>query len=352
MNPDSTLAATTAKTVQDTIASSGDSASSSLDMVRWSVLQDIAIHWLPVLFRIIIILVLAWGSWWLIAKFIQRIADRSNLRDRAINQRVQTLTKLLQSALSVGMMGVTITLVLGELGINLGPIIAAAGVVGLAIGFGAQSLVKDVINGFFFLLEGHVRVGDVIEGGGKIGLVENITLRTLILRDFEGKLHVIPHGEITTVTNFSKDYSRALINVGVAYREDPDEVMNLLSEVANEMRSDPQWGPMILEDPEVFGIDAFNNSDLLFKVRFKTEPLQQWNIARAFRIRIKKRFDEAGVEIPFPHQTLYFGEEKGGGAPPAFIRIMEKERQQTVEPSSGETPSGESVLPDDIGFGN
>lgn len=350
MNLQTTLS-DTAAAVQDTLAATSSSAG-DFELMSWSSWEQLALQWLPVLVRIVIILVLAWGVWWLISRFIHRMVERSEQRNRVMSQRVKTLTQLLHSALSVGLLTIAVTLVLGELGINLGPIIAAAGIVGLAIGFGAQSLVKDVINGFFFLLEGHVRVGDVIEGGGKVGLVENITLRTLILRDFEGKLHVIPHGEIATVTNYSKDYSRALINVGVAYREDPDTVMNLLSDVANEMQSDPKWGPMILEDPEVFGIDAFNSSDLLFKVRFKTEPLQQWNIARAFRIRIKKRFDDEGVEIPFPHQTLYFGEDKGGGAPPAYIQIMQKEGLSKPESHDKPTPPGENVLPDDIGFGN
>ncbi|MFH0881755.1 MAG: mechanosensitive ion channel family protein [bacterium] len=293
-------------------------------------------QWAPVVLRIFLIFVISWVIWWLLSRLISRITTRAANSSYPTAQRVNTLSSLMQSVLGVGILTLAVTLVLGELGINLGPVIAAAGIVGLAIGFGAQSLVKDVLNGFFFLLEGHVRIGDVIEAAGKTGLAEQITLRTLVLRDFEGRVHVIPHGEITTVTNLTKDYSRALINVGVAYREDHDFVMQLLQEEGEKLRNDPNFSRVILDGPEVFGIDAFNDSDLLFKVRFMTKPLEQWNVARAYRRMIKRRFDQEGVEIPFPHTTLYFGAEKDGTAPPAFIRLASAEAKKLVEKTSPE----------------
>lgn len=309
-------------------------------------------QWAPVVLRIVLILAISWIIWWLLSRLIAKISVRTAKSSYPTAQRMNTLSSLMQSAVGVGILTLAITLVLGELGINLGPVIAAAGVVGLAIGFGAQSLVKDVLNGFFFLLEGHVRVGDVIEAAGKTGLAEQITLRTLVLRDFEGKVHVIPHGEITTVTNLTKDYSRALINVGVAYREDHDYVMQVLQEEGEKLRDDPTFNRVILDGPEVFGIDAFNDSDLLFKVRFMTKPLEQWNVARAYRRMIKRRFDQEGIEIPFPHTTLYFGVEKDGTAPPAFIRLASEDARKLLEKASvtktpptdfqGTLPDGES----------
>jgi small conductance mechanosensitive channel len=332
MNPDS-LALSDSLTTAET-------PSEQLMRLDWSTISGALLTWVPVALRIVLILALGWGLWWVTSRLINRLGEQMEAHGRGVSQRAQTLTRLLQSALGVAFITILITLVLGELGINLGPILAAAGVVGLAIGFGAQSLVKDVINGFFFLLEGHVRVGDVIDAGGKIGLAENITLRTLLLRDFEGRLHVIPHGEITTVTNYSKDYSRCVIEVGVAYREDHEFVMQLLREEAEALRNEAEFSEVILEEAEVFGIDAFNSSDILFKVRFKTQPLQQWNVARVFRRRIKSRFDREGVEIPFPHRTLYFGMEKDGSAPPAYVRLLERaqaqQSQTTTSPSQGE----------------
>jgi len=309
-------------------------------------------NWAPIALRIVLIIVFSWAFWWFFSKMVTRITKQAAAMNTQRGQRIQTLSSLMHSVLNFGVLAIMLTLILGALGINLGPIIAAAGVVGLAIGFGAQSLVKDVLNGLFFLLENHVRVGDVIEAAGKVGQAEQITLRTLILRDFAGKVHVIPHGEITTVTNLSKDYSRALISIGVAYREDADHVMRLLQEEGEALAADPRFSDVITDGPEVFGIDDFNDSDLLFKVRFKTVPLEQWNVARAFRLRIKRRFDLEGVEIPFPHQTLYFGEDKDGTAPPAHVLINHREHRQITAKSEDTDSLMSPPLPDGNDFGS
>jgi small conductance mechanosensitive channel len=198
-------------------------------------------------------------------------------------------------------------------GIDIGPLLAGAGIVGLAVGFGAQSLVKDVISGFFMLLENQMNVGDVVEIAGKAGLVESMNLRITVIRDFEGKVHIVPNGEIAVVTNFTREYSRALIEIGVAYKEDVDRVIEVLKEVGEQIRSDEIFGKKILEPMEVIGLDSFGNSSVNIKVRFKTRPIEQWNTAREYRRLVKKRFDEEGIEIPFPHITLYMGEGENEG---------------------------------------
>ena len=239
--------------------------------------------------------------------------------DQAKIKRANTLTNVLGDLLRVLIIAIGITTILAQLGIDLGPLLVTAGIGGLAIGFGAQSLVKDVISGFFILLENQVRVGDVVNIAGVGGLVEDVGLRTIILRDLAGNVHVVPNGTITTVTNMSMDFSRYVFNIGVAYREDVDEVMAVLKEVAAELQQDPQFGPNILEPLEMLGVDEFADSAVVIKCRFTTKPLQQWSIGREMNRRIKKAFDTKGIEIPFPHRTLYWGEAKTGSAPPLNV---------------------------------
>lgn len=230
-------------------------------------------------------------------------------------KRASTLTQVLRDVVVIAAMVVAGMLVLAELGIDLKPILAAAGIGGLAIGFGAQSVVKDVISGFFLLLENQVRVGDVVVLGGTGGLVEAITLRTMVLRDLAGNVHIIPHGGVDRVTNMTKDYSRYVFDVGVAYREDPDEVMQVLQDIGDELQRDPAFGPDILGPLEMLGVDKFDDSAVIIKCRIMTKPIQQWRIAREMNRRIKKTFDARGIEIPFPHRTVYWGVPKEGAAP-------------------------------------
>ena len=231
-------------------------------------------------------------------------------------KRAATLTHIVRDVGVIALIVVAGMMVLAELGIDLKPILAAAGIGGLAVGFGAQSLVKDVISGFFLLLENQVRVGDVVNIGGTGGLVEGITLRTIVLRDLAGNVHIIPHGSVDRVTNMTKDYSRYVFDVGVAYREDPDEVMQILREIGEELCRDPAFGPDIVEPLEILGVDKFADSAVIIKCRITTKPIQQWRIGREMNRRIKKTFDLRGIEIPFPHQTLYWGVAKDGTAPP------------------------------------
>lgn len=229
-------------------------------------------------------------------------------------KRAATLTHILRDVVVVAVTAIGAMLVLAEIGIDLKPILAAAGIGGLAIGFGAQSVVKDVISGFFLLLENQVRVGDVVNIGGTGGLVEAITLRTIVLRDLAGNVHIIPHGGVDRVTNMTKDYSRYVFDVGVAYREDPDEVIHVLQEIGEGLRQDPDFASDILEPLEILGVDKFADSAVIIKCRITTKPIQQWRIGREMNRRIKKTFDARGIEIPFPHVTLYWGAAKDDSA--------------------------------------
>lgn len=241
--------------------------------------------------------------------------------DTEFQKRTQTLGSIVRYVLNIAILIVTAMVVLGELGIEIGPILAAAGIVGLAVGFGAQSLVKDVIGGFFILMEDQIRVGDVVQVAGQGGLVEKINLKTTILRDLAGNVHYVPNGKIEVVTNMTKDYSRYVFDIGVAYREDIDEVIELIKKVDEELRSDPVFRDDILEPIEVLGLDQFGESAIIIKARTKTLPIKQWSVAREFNRRLKKKFDENNIEIPFPHLTLYMGQDKKGQAPPLFLSI-------------------------------
>jgi small-conductance mechanosensitive channel len=199
-------------------------------------------------------------------------------------------------------------MILGELGIQLGPLLATAGIGALAIGFGAQSLVKDVINGFFIILENQYRIGDVIDVAGVSGLVESLTLRRTVLRDLEGRVHIVPNGEIKIVSNLSKEWARSVLDIGISYREDLDRIIALLSQIGKEMESDETFKEALLEPVQIMGVERFGESQLVVRMAVKTAPLKQWEVSRELRKRIKNRFDEEGIHIPYPHRILFWGE--------------------------------------------
>ncbi len=266
--------------------------------------------------RIVLILVASFVAY-RVVKFIVRRVEKSVEDDdpnskSEVEKRAETLSRIVRQVSLVLIFLVAGMLIMKELGFEIGPIIAGAGIAGLAIGFGAQNLVRDLITGFFILFENQLRVGDVVEIAGKGGLVEAINLRTTVLRDLEGNVHVIPNGAIETVTNRTMEWSRIVLDVGVAYKENVDRVMEVLAEIGKGMEEDPQFGPMILEPLSILGVNDFGASSVDIRVMFKTKPLMQWAVGRQFRRRIKNRFDELGIEIPFPHVTLYVGEGKQG----------------------------------------
>lgn len=243
--------------------------------------------------RIVLILVIAV----ILCRLARLFTERLNLFLQGLTdslerqKRAHTLSHIVRTIATTILFLVTTMTVLGELGVNLAPILAAAGIGGLAVGFGAQNLVRDVITGFFILLEDQIRVGDTVKVGDKAGLVEHISLRVLTLRDFDGSVHLIPHGTITTITNMTKDFSYAVLDVSVPSREDADTVMQALTEVGAELRQDPRFASDILDDVEVVGIDDFTASQMTIKLRIKTQPSKQWHIAREFRRRLKKALD-------------------------------------------------------------
>lgn len=234
-------------------------------------------------------------------------------------KRAKTLTFVIRDVARVVIHAVAGMMILSEVGVDLKPILAAAGLGGLAIGFGAQSLVKDVISGFFILLEDSIRVGDVVEIAGVGGVVEDVKLRTIVLRDVSGNVHVVPNGVIDKVKNMTKLYAFYLFNIGVAYREDVDDVMEVLREVAEDVRRDPAFAGDILEPLDMLGVDEFADSAVIIKCRIKTQPSKQWRVGREMNRRIKKTFDAKGIEIPFPHHTIYWGEPKQGTPPPLYV---------------------------------
>jgi small conductance mechanosensitive channel len=282
-----------------------------------------AIEWLGTNgIKILIIVVITL----IILKIARKLVNRAfSVKADQINsetqKRVDTLRRIFRQVITVAIVVIAGVMVLGEMGIEIGPILAAAGVAGVALGFGAQHLVKDVISGLFILMDDQIRVGDVVDIGGKAGLVERVNLRMTILRDLAGNVHYVRNGEITVVTNMTKDYSRYVFEIGVAYRENVDEVIKVVQEIDEEMRSDPQYANDILSPIEILGLDKFADSAVIIKARTTTKPIKQWAVGREFNRRMKKRFDEENIEIPFPHTTLYMGQEKDGSAPPLNLNV-------------------------------
>lgn len=219
-------------------------------------------------------------------------------------KRVQTLSRHLQKTLAIIVTVMAGLMILRELEIDITPVLTGAGIAGLAIGFGAQTLVRDVISGFFLIVEDQVRVGDVVAVNGQGGLVEEVNMRTLVLRDEKGVVHIFPNGEVKTLANMSKDFSYYVITVGVAYDGDVDRAIAAMSEAADSLMEDPDFKPHILEPLEVFGVDAFEPGQVVVKARIKTVPMKQWVVGRELRKRIVDVFTERGIQMPTQHMTV------------------------------------------------
>jgi small conductance mechanosensitive channel len=287
--------------------------------------------------NIIVIVVLAIVIWEVASSFIERRLS-PGAAGRAPTTRARTLLPLAQTTLKIVLFVLVTMVVLAEVGVNITPLIAGAGVVGLAVGFGAQKLVQDVITGWFILMEDTIAVGDVAEVAGHSGLIERISIRTVRLRDMSGVVHTIPFSTIDSVKNFSKEFSYYLLEVRVSYREDTDAVVAVLRELDEEMRKDPAYGSDIIEPLEVIGVDRFEDSAVVITARIKTLPLRQWTVGREFNRRMKKAFEACDIELPFPHRTLYFGVGKDQKAPPAHVRID----QETSQADAGRDPEQEA----------
>ena len=280
----------------------------------------VASGWSPPLrasLNVLIILALTWAALIIVNRGVRRFRAYTEARTRDAEEakRIGTLCRAFRYAGSVVIFVIAAMLVMSELGISIAPILATAGVAGIAIGFGAQSLVKDYFSGLFLLLEDQIRQGDVVQIAGIGGQVEEITLRYVRLRDFEGHVHFVPNSEIKIVTNRTRDFAQALIEVGVAYREDTDEALEVMREVGRDLRADPAWLDRILADVEIVGVERWADSAVILRCRLKVVGIEQWNVRREFLRRLKKAYDARGIEIPFPHLTIYPGAAKNSSAP-------------------------------------
>lgn len=279
---------------------------------------------------ILIILGAAAGIWEAVSLMVERYLKRLDDQGQT-STRAKTLLPLVRNALLIVLITLVTLIVLSELGVNIAPLLAGAGVIGLAIGFGSQALVKDVITGLFLLVEDTINVGDVVQVGSQSGVVEGMSIRAIRLRDLGGNVHVIPFGSVDIITNMTKDFGRAVVDVGIAYREDVDEVIEVLRKIGEELSEDENFKANITAPMEIFGVQSLGDSAVIIRCRFTTKAGMQWAITREMNRRVKNRFDELGIEIPFPHQTLYFGIDKEGGSPPARLLIDRAKRAKPVQ---------------------
>jgi moderate conductance mechanosensitive channel len=283
-----------------------------LDLISPEALSDMALGGL----RAIITLLIAYFLTRLVSRLI--LSLRVHLIDvmergaggspDELEKRATTLIGMIRRVTMLAIWVLAVVMSLRSLGFDVGPILAGAGVVGLAVGFGAQNLVRDMITGLFMLIENQVRVNDVAIINGTGGLVEEVNLRTTVLRSLDGTVHVFPNGTINTLSNMTREYSYHVFDLGVAYKEDVDRVMEVIREVGRELENSEPYSEYIIEPLEILGVDQFADSAVVIKGRIKTQPIQQWAVGREFNRRIKHRFDAEKIEIPFPHRSLYFGE--------------------------------------------
>ncbi|HKK05805.1 MAG TPA: mechanosensitive ion channel family protein [Gammaproteobacteria bacterium] len=279
-----------------------------IEQISW---EDVLLTLLRILLTLVVLWVAMIGVRIALRRLEKTLLRRSTAEGEAPSEsekRVETLVRLLRQAVMILFWLVAGLVILRELGVEIGPILASAGVAGLAVGFGAQNLVRDVIAGFFLILENQVRVGDVAIVNGTGGLVETVNFRTIVLRDLSGTVHVFPNGSVTTLANLTREWSAYVFDIGVGYGEDMDRVMEVMREVGKELREDPVFGHMMIEDVEIFGVDNFADSAVVIKGRLRTKPIKQWEVGREYRRRLKYAFDREGIEIPFPHRSIYFGE--------------------------------------------
>jgi moderate conductance mechanosensitive channel len=274
------------------------------------------------LIRVAVIWLVAWLGMRLVQTVATRIesavddGDPTTFSER--EQRGHTIAQLLRSVGKVVMVLVAFLLTL-DVFIDIGPLLAGAGILGLAFSFGAQSLVKDVITGFFYLLEGQFAVGDIIEVSGKSGVVERMTLRVVMLRDLEGVLHMIPNGQITMVSNMTRKWARAVVDVGVRYGSEVDRALAVLRDEAHLLATDPAWQSRFDGEPEVVGVQGLDDSAVTLRTLLRTQPGQQWAVGREFRRRLNNRFAREGIEIPFPQRTVHVRQAEAGTADPGTV---------------------------------
>jgi len=263
--------------------------------------------------RIILIIILGWAATRLVRRFLPGFVHSITLRDASAadrdeaSKRSETLSTVFVGVASILIIITVIFTLLMELGMAIGPVLGGFGIAGIAVGFGAQHLVRDLISGILIIVENQYRQGDVVEIAGKTGLVETINLRRTVIRDLDGKVHTIPNGEITVTSNFTKHWSRIHLDIQVAYKEDMQHVFDVLNRIGDDMAQDPYYGLMIIEPPHVLRLNSFDESGITIKMLGVCKPMKQWEIMGEMRRRIKNTFDAEAIEIPFPHATVYWG---------------------------------------------
>ncbi|WP_422072196.1 mechanosensitive ion channel domain-containing protein [Tranquillimonas rosea] len=306
-----------------------------LDFSAW-LDGDVGARVLQALFSVAGILIVAFALWLALTSWVDYRLNAEY--GRVPTPREQTLLTLLKNAATIALIILTLMFVLAEIGLNIGPLLASAGVLGLAIGFGAQKMVQDIITGVFIQFENAMNVGDVVTVGGVTGAVEKLTVRSVSLRDLQGVFHIIPFSSVDMVSNYMRDFSYHVADMGIAYREDYEEAKQAMFDAFDELRQDPEQSVNILGDLEWFGLNSFGDSAIVLRGRIKTVPGTQWGVGRAYNAVLKRVFDERGIEIPFPHQTIYFGEAKDGTS--TKLRIAET-HDDTADPV-GHAPAGET----------
>ena len=278
----------------------------------WERLVNWVIGTLPTLvFTIFLFLIVMWLTKILLnrtRKLILKSVQKSVENQLEREKRAKTLFGIARGVMIVTLWLVFIMIILKQLGLDIGPILAGAGIVGLAVGFGAQELVRDAISGFFLLLENTIRTGDVAVVNGTGGLVEDINLRTITLRDAAGVVHTFQNGKINSLSNMTKDWSAMVFDIGVAYKENVDQVLEVIKQVGDDIKADEAFGPKMLEPIEIWGLDKFGDNAIVIKARIKTSPIEQWAVGREFNKRLKYAFDKEGIEIPFPNRTIHLAD--------------------------------------------
>ncbi|MEL7173670.1 MAG: mechanosensitive ion channel domain-containing protein, partial [Pseudomonadota bacterium] len=291
---------------------------------------------------VMLIVLAAFVIWLAMSSWIEyRLTPRGY---RITTSREQTLLTLLRNAATIAILVIATMFSLSELGINIAPLIASAGVFGLAIGFGAQKLVQDIITGIFIQFENACNVGDVITVGSTTGTVEKLTIRSVSLRDLQGTFHVIPFSSVDMVSNYMRGFAYHVADLGIAYREDTDAGKQVMLDCFKAMKDDPEWRGHIIGDLEWFGVQSLGDSAVVLRARIKARPGQQWGIGRRFNELLKKACDERGIEIPFPHMTIWMGEAKDGTAPPLHMRA-----EGGVAPKKPEQVEGPVEIPEGTG---
>lgn len=274
------------------------------------------IEWLKIHgIRIAVILFVGVVAYLIIHFLVPRFLKRTMLvrmkgkSDIERKKRTHTLSRVIRNTLLILIAVLVLFTILAEIGVNIGPALASLGVFGIAVGFGAQSLVKDVINGIFILMENQFGIGDVVKLGDVSGLVEEVNLRRTILRDLDGVVHYIPNGEIVIASNYTKEYSRVNMNISVSYDSDLDYVIDVINSVCSKLSKEKEWQPKVIKTPKVLRVDKFGDSGIEIKIMGDTTPRAQWEIMGELRRRLKKEFDKKSIEIPYPHMKVYFASD-------------------------------------------